>query len=544
MLARGGVRRWPLWCTRTIPMLGRAAEGCYALIARHRRGADVASRALLGRVEIPETWQLTRRVFLRCMGVVFLVAFLSIGPQLAGLVGTSGLHPIGLRLESLTTHAPDIGLFDVPTLQWFGGDGLLNATWMVGALAAVAMVLGLAPLVSAVLCWVTWLSLVTACGIFTGYQWDMLLLEAGVLAMLWSPPTRWLHSPNVRRPSNCVRWLLVLLTIKLMVLSGWVKLSSGDSAWADGSALQFHFWTQPLPWWPAWYANLLPGWLLQFMCTCMLAVEYWVPWLLLLPRVPRTIGAIVLIGLQLGIAATGNYGFFNWLSIVLCLAMIDDAMLLLLWPRTARHLFAVGIRRVAPLWRRLTTATACVVVLSISLPQIPVWRATTPEPARRWAGLWQPWHIASTYGLFATMTTTRPELIIESSTDGITWEPYVFRWKPGPLDRAPGLSQPFMPRLDWQLWFDALAYERLLEAGLLTPATAWRRFTGREVLPDLLQHLARGTPEVLELLESSPGGTTPPAYLRWTLWHYRFTTEGPHWWTREQLFSAPARQLH
>ena len=543
MLARGGVRRWPLWCVRSIPLLGQAAECGYALVARHRRVADLTSRALLGRVEIPETWQLTRRIFLRCMGLVFLTAFLSLGAQLPGLVGAEGLHPANLWLGSLASHAPDLGLFDVPTLQWWGGDGLLSATWIVGAVAAICMVLGFLPLASAVLCWAGYLSLVTACGIFTGYQWDMLLLEAGVLAMLWSPPTRWLHGQSVRRPSAVVRWLLVLLTIKLMVLSGWVKLASGDPAWADGTALQFHFWTQPLPWWPAWFANQLPTWLLQFMCDCLLAVECWVPWLLLLPRVPRTVAAIVLIAMQLGIAATGNYGFFNWLSIVLCLAMIDDAMLLLLWPRTIHHRFAVGLRRMAPMWRRLATGAACVFVLSISLPQLPLWSASSSSLATRWTTLWRPWHIASTYGLFATMTTTRPELVIESSADGITWAPYVFKWKPGPLDRAPGLIQPFMPRLDWQLWFDALAYERLHEAGLLTPATAWRRFTGREVLPNLLRHLAQGSPEVLGLLESSPGGTTPPAYLRWTLWHYRFTSEGPDWWAREQLFSAPARRL-
>jgi hypothetical protein len=38
-----------------------------------------------------------------------------------------------------------------------------------------------------------------------------------------------------------------------------------------------------------------------------------------------------MIALQLGIAATGNYGFFNLLTIVLYLAVLDDHRLEGLW---------------------------------------------------------------------------------------------------------------------------------------------------------------------------------------------------------------------
>ena len=137
------------------------------------------------------------------------------------------------------------------------------------------------------------------------------------------------------------------------------------------------------------------------------------------------------------------------------------------------------------------------------------------------------------------MTTTRPELIIESSPDGHSWTPFAFNDKPGPLDEAPRLSQPGMPRLDWQLWFDALAYERIHAAGLLDASTAFRRFTRRQILPDLLEHLALGTPAVRRLLadESVSQSTT---HLRWSLWRYTFTAEGEDWWKRELVFRSPA----
>src|ERR1019366_2863005 len=64
--------------------------------------------------------------------------------------------------------------------------------------------------------------------------------------------------------------------------------------------------------------------------------------------------------------------------------------------------------------------------------------------------------IVNGYGLFAVMTTTRPEISIEGSNDNVEWQPYVFKYKPGPLNRAPGWVAPDQPRLDWQMWFAAL----------------------------------------------------------------------------------------
>jgi len=543
ILARGGIRRWPLWLYRHVPGFKACSETGYAWIARHRGGTDRCSRAVLGKVEIPDTWLLTRRVFLRCMGLIWLAAFLSLGAQLPGLVGVDGLQPVGAWLDALRATAPDVGLMQVPTLQWFGGDGLLTATWVLGSIAAAALVLGLAPLLCAAVCWATWLSLVTASGIFTGYQWDMLLLEAGLLAVCWSPWAWRLTAANVRRPSPLVRWVLVILLIKLMFLSGWVKLQSGDPVWADDTAFQYHFWTQPLPWWPAWIAAAAPDWLLALLCKGMFIVELWLPWMLLLPRVPRLIAVVAIVLLQLGIAATGNYGYFNWLTIVLCVVAVDDAMLLLLWPRRVRHRFSVGLRAAGPLGRRIVVAVACVFVLSVSLAQLPWVQPSMPDSVRRWTTLWQPWHVASNYGLFATMTTTRPELIIESSDDGETWTPYTFHCKPGPLDEPSPFCQPGMPRLDWQLWFDALSYERLFEAGLLRPDTAWQRFTHRQILLDLLRSLANASGPVLDLLAASPSGDAPPKWLRWSLWRYRFSHDGPDWWTREHLFTAPPMRM-
>ncbi|MCH2136631.1 MAG: lipase maturation factor family protein [Phycisphaerales bacterium] len=542
ILARGGVRGWPLVLYRHVPGVARVSEAVYNWVARHRGGCDRASRALLGKVEIPDTWQLTRRVFLRCMGLIWLIAFLSLGHQLDGLIGADGLQPITGLIETFTARAPDMGFMNLPTLQWFGGDGLLQATWIIGVVAALSMVVGLVPLLSAALCWALYLSLVNAAGVFTGYPWDMLLLEAGLLAVCFSPGVVWLHSPRASRPSAFIRLLLTLLLIKLMVLSGLVKLSSQDPVWADCTALSYHYWTQPLPWWPAWWAMALPEWVLKLACEAMFVAELWLPWLLLLGRIPRLIAACSIIALQLGIAATGNYGFFNWLTIVLALAAIDDAMLLLLWPRAARHLFKVGVTSRPRWWRRCLVLAAGIFICSISLPRW-YWHASAmPNLVAQWSGMWWPWHVASNYGLFATMTTTRPEVTLEVSTDNEHWTPVRFRYKPGPLDEAPRFCQPGMPRLDWQLWFDALAYERLHDAGVLTASTAWQRFRTNIVLPDLTEALIRRSASVGSLLAPDQPHLTAGNWLRWSLWQYApadSADTGDQWWTRRLIMQSP-----
>ena len=82
-----------------------------------------------------------------------------------------------------------------------------------------------------------------------------------------------------------------------------------------------------------------------------------------------------------------------------------------------------------------------------------------------------PLRIANPYGLFAVMTTRRPEIIVEGSDDGVTWRPYRFRWKPGELDRRPRFAPFHMPRLDWQMWFAALG-RRLPFPALVPPVRA------------------------------------------------------------------------
>lgn len=481
----------------------------------------------------------TRRVFLRALGLVYLTAFLSLRWQIAGLLGEDGLLPATAFLERARSVLGAGAAWQLPSAFWLDASAAaLHAACVAGAASALLVVLGVAPLATLSVCWLLYLSLVSVGQLLLSYQWDALLLETGFLAILWAPLSWRIEAPGVRSPSPVVLWLLRWLVFRLMFFSGFVKLASGDPAWWSLDALAVHFETQPLPTWTAWWAHQLPGWLLRAACGAMFVIELVLPFLIVLGRRARAIAFVGLVGLQIAIAATGNYGFFNLLSAVLCLPLLDDAQLARLVP--AR--FAVARPRATRerTWKLALDGIAALLLLALSLPPALVRltgvRVGGPAPLATLQRAAAPFHLTSTYGLFAMMTTRRPELTIEGSIDGTHWQPYVFRWKPGPLDRRATFVGPGMPRLDWQMWFDALYVERMLESG---------RSGANLITPALIERLRAGSPAVLGLLDGDPFAGTPPTSFRWRLDDYRFTDPNERaasgdWWRRSLLHEQPA----
>ena len=158
-----------------------------------------------------------------------------------------------------------------------------------------------------------YLSYVYAGQAFMSYQWDLLLLEAGFLAIFLTAGSR------------IVVWLYRWLIFRYLFLSGVVKLLSGHPTWQDLTALKYHFWTQPLPTPLAWYAAQLPEWVLAAATAATLIIELVVAFLIFLPRRLRAFAAWCILLFQLAIMLTGNYGFFNLLTMALCVFLFDDA---------------------------------------------------------------------------------------------------------------------------------------------------------------------------------------------------------------------------
>jgi len=233
------------------------------------------------------------------------------------------------------------------------------------------------------------------------------------------------------------------------------------------------------------------------------------------PRRIRFAAATAIAGFQLLILLTGNYGFFNWLTLALCLLVFDDGV----WPATWRQALRPGIR---PRSRWLLPAGAVLFVLSLVPLSGSAGLHLPLKPVSSLSEFAAPFRLVNPYGLFAVMTTERPEIILEGSADGQTWAPYEFRYKPGRLDRRPPFVAPHQPRLDWQLWFAALEDPR---------SQPW--------FFSFCQGLLQNSPPVVALLATNPFPRSPPRYLRATLYDYHFTDAATRrttgdWWRRTE----------
>ena len=516
------------WAYRRLPGFAGAAEVAYRWVARNRISVSTVSRWLWGQDLRRPAYRTSADLFLRALAVVYLIAFLSFWVQAHGLIGAQGILPIeeSVRLAAEKGHP-----LRFPTLFWFDqSDMFIHVVCGAGTLFAVVAALVPACGPFFLLMWIGYLSIVTAGGPFLSFQWDALLLEAGLLAVFLAP---W-KLPVRRRavvPSRLVAWLYRWLLFRFVFSSGVVKLNSGDATWRDLSALSHHFQTQPLPNPLAWYAHHLPDGIHVASVVIMFAIELAAPFFIFAPRRLRIAACALLVGLQFGIALTGNYTYFNLLAAALCLWLIDDAT----WPKRLR--VPPGRERGnPPSFQRLAAVPLAVVVVVLSLAYLCSFslrlNVPWPGPVVALNRALAPYNVVNTYGLFQVMTTRRPEIVLEGSRDGKTWLPYEFRHKPGAPERRPPVVAPHQPRLDWQMWFAALGHYR---------QSPW--------FVNLCRRLLEGSPPVTGLLARNPFHDGPPRYLRAQLYDYRFTTPDERrrtgdWWKRKfQKTYLPKIQL-
>ena len=475
----------------------------------------------------PPTYFQARRWFLRALGLTYLIAFVSFWVQLDGLVGANGILPVSQFLSAAQEQLGTRALSVLPTLCWINSsDTFLHLMCGSGVVLSLLLIFEIAPAVCLCGLFAFYLSLTMAGQTFLSFQWDILLLETGFLAIFFAPWRLW---PKGAQPpvSGVGLFLLKLLLFKLMLMSGVVKLTSGDDSWWNLSALDYHYWSQPLPTMFAWWADKGPEWFKHFSVAFCLVVEIVVPFFIWAPRRLRLIAFGLLVFLQLAIAITGNYCFFNLLTIALCLLLIDDVA----WP--GRVAPASGsppvIRPLRTLWLRLQIVAGAIVLL-ITLPLNGWLIYTAFKPDVEWPRpivlLYEPieaFRMVNGYGLFRVMTKDRREIIVEGSADGVEWQPYEFKWKPGDVGRAPGWCAPHQPRVDWQMWFAALGRPQ---------QNPW--------FVRMVVCLLQGKKEVLQLLERNPFPAKPPNFIRASFYRYRFTSLQEHratgaWWKREDL---------
>lgn len=492
-------RKWSAWGLTA----GRLALGT----ARERRRRRSAAS--------PETQ--VRWYFLRALGLVNLVAFTSLRAQVRGLYGRRGILPLAPTVEALSQQLGPRKWREAPSLLWLGAsDEALVRTLATGQLASAAMLFNVLPKLSAAAAWALYASFLELGQDFMGFQWDSLLLEANLHGMLVAPSG---IRPGLGRypPSTVSVVTMRALVARLYFESGIAKRQGGDRTWREYTALRYYYETAPLPTTLGWYAHQLPEWVQKATTFASLWGEVLGPLGSFGPRPLRLASFGAFTALQKAIAATGNYGFFNLLSGVLGLWLLDDGAI----PQPLR------IRR-----RRQRAKRPGMVRLTIdALAHAPILLFAAAELGSRWdkAPTWVRrmrrlgirLRLVSPYGLFSAMTIERPEIVLEGSDDGKSWQEYRFRFKPDAVDKRPRFNAPHQPRLDWQLWFAALGRP-----------PSW--------FPALMVRLLEGSPDVTRLLAEGPFDKRPPKLVRALLYDYRMTNPETRkqtgaWWTRRLL---------
>ena len=259
--------------------------------------------------------RISLKTIIRGLGVMYLLAFLSFAAQVMPLFGSEGITPISSTVSYFDSQIQN-KLLVLPSLFWLGAsDGVLLGSVWLGVVLSGVMILGRRfSIIGTVGAWLLYLSFINLGMPFMSFQWDILLVEAGFLAIL----------VECGVSTTLVVWAFRLLVLKVMFASGVVKLASGDPLWRSFDALSVHYLTQPIAHIGGWYAHRLPAWLHALSTIIMFGIELVVPFFMFGTKKWRQICAASFIGLMGVVALTGNYTFFNMLMILLSLSLLID----------------------------------------------------------------------------------------------------------------------------------------------------------------------------------------------------------------------------
>jgi hypothetical protein len=451
----------------------------------------------------------SRFLFERGLALMYVIAFLVAVNQFVPLLGEHGLLPVPAFVRAVPFRASPSLFYLAPRDAVFRSAAWLGVAVSILALAGLPQRWGTIPsAVSWFVLWLLYLSFVNVGQTFYGFGWETLLLETGFLAIF--------AGASRTMPSTLLMWLYRWLLFRLMFGAGLIKLR-GDPCWRDLTCLDYFYETQPMPNGLSWYFHWLPPRVHHAGVVFNHVTELGVPFLYLLPQPFAAIGGIITIVFQVTLIVGGNLSWLNWLTIVLCIPTIDDRWLSWL-PISPPALTAdATVHRVV-----VGALAALVAVLSIN----PVLNLMSSRQMMNTS--FEPLHVVNTYGAFGSITRTRNEIVIEGTDDPdvsatTKWKSYEFRGKPGDPSRLPPQIAPYHLRLDWLMWFAAMAspYDHPWFAALLVK-------------------LLEGDRDALSLLRSNPFPDRPPRWIRARYFEYHFTTPEEHrrtgaWWTRREL---------
>jgi hypothetical protein len=469
------------------------------------------------------------RLFHRLLALSFLLAFWSLGRQVDVLIGARGLLPVVEFMDVLHLR-PNAGFLQFPTFFWWGTDHAWIAGGItLGLVLSAAAFIGVLPRILLLAIVPLYLGYATVCRTFLSFQWDSMLIEAGLLAIFLPR--------DIRSPVMLLGFRLLLF--KLYFESGIAKWQSHLGDWQDGSAMVLYYQTVPLPTPLAWFFHQLPVAWHHLESYGALALELVFPFFIFGPRAMRRIAFVALTAFQVINFATGNYGFFIPVTLALHAFLLDDSDLRAVGATLRSWVTLPAKLRIAVSDRRpqgLRTVGPCVAFLLIG-----TWgtlsaaqgadRFLAGRPAESTAPILvqatralQPFRVVNNYHLFGHITRTRVEPEFQTLDAG-RWRSHHLKYKIGDPKIAGPWAAPHQPRVDFRLWFYGLSFEHG------TP----------EYVQTLLRRMCH-EPEAVESLFAEPLPRDPDA-VRIRFLDYRYTDretrrETGAWWSTEEVASS------
>lgn len=470
------------------------------------------------------TYWLTRFMILRLLGIVYAIAFLVAINQIIPLIGSHGLTPLNIYLNRISTALGSnaSGFIRLPSIFWFwhSDTALLTVAW-IGFILSLTVVCGFANAPLLTILWLLYMSFTHLGQEWYGYGWEIQLTETGFLAIFLCPLVDMRPFPKRETPFPIIilfRWLIC----RIMLGAGLIKLR-GDTIWKNGTALYYHFETQPIP-------GPLSRWF-HFLPHSVLKIGIWFNWLaeiaaplfVFWPRIARHIAGVIIVLFQLNLVLSGNLSFLNWLTIVPALACFDDGFWSKILPKALIKKAEVAAENAESSRSMLNTAWVVTILIAVLSFQ-PVVNMFSSQQIMNTS--FDPLDLVNTYGAFGTVGKERMNVVFEGtadndSTDNAHWQPYIYKGLPVLLDKRPPQIAPYQLRLDWQMWF----------ASMDTPDDYPWTF-------NLVSKLLHNDANALGLFANSPFPNKPPKYVRAVLYHYQFAPPGnaQHlWWKRERL---------
>ncbi|MFT6006720.1 MAG: hypothetical protein ACI9SX_001700 [Pseudoalteromonas tetraodonis] len=454
-----------------------------------------------------QTYWLTRFMLLRGMGFVYLAAFVSAAVQVVPLYGETGLLPIG---NYITTNQGDSlwqAFLSNPTLfHFFHNDVFLQSLAWLGAALSLIVLLGYANSLILFMLWILYMSFVNAGQLFYGFGWEIQTLELGFLMMLLTP--LWDARPFPKRETPLpIIWLMRFFLFRFYLGAGLIKLR-GSECWDDFTCLFYHFETQPIPNPLSPFMHFMPSFVLKFGVMFAESLQVIGAFFVFYPRALRIIAGLIFLTFQSTLIITGNYSFFNWITLIPALVLFDDKLLAWVLPKklVARGQRAEMEKRpIKPFQHNFIFAIFGILVW-LSLPVMN--NLLSDKQVMNTA--FSRWALVNTYGAFGYVGKQRFELVVAGTTDAkvstdTEWREYQFLAKPTDISAGLPVIAPYQPRIDWQIWFAAQSD---------SSKHGW--------LLHLLWKFLHNDPGAISLIKHNPFSDVPPTFIKIDRYLYEF----------------------